>query len=74
MKTKKLKFSKYAQAVIDREQDSSEWDENDWVEQVMKIAKIKTKNDIIDYYMEERGWEGSTSLMKHLMHFIASLD
>jgi hypothetical protein len=62
-------MGKYSNAIIEWENGISEWGI-----EVEKINKLETKQDIVKYYLEWRGWGGDKHLMESLLYFIATLD
>ena len=66
----------YIDEIIEWENDISDWekDDNEWQKELKKIKKLKTKQDIINYYLVDRGFQYENDLIIYLLYFIASLD
>jgi hypothetical protein len=73
MNTYKNRIAKYQQKVISWEEEISEWEDSEWEKELTKIKEIRSKEDIIKYYMDWRGWKGNESLMETLMYFLITL-
>lgn len=72
-------MGKYSNLVIEWENGISDWDDDDcdqaeWEKEQIKIHTLETKQDIVKYYLEWRGFNETKYLMEHLLYFIASLD
>ena len=69
-------MGKYSNSVIEWENDISEWDEKSrvWKQELKKINKLETKQDVVEYYLEWRGWRDDKGLMEILLYFMCTID
>lgn len=69
-------MGKYSKAVIEWENDISDWsieDDDEWEKEKEIINKLVTKQDIVTYYLQNRGFHEEKYLMENLLYFIARL-
>jgi hypothetical protein len=69
-----MKKEELIEAVIEWENEISEWEDDEWEKELKKINKIKSKQDIVKYYLEWRGFGDEKYLMESLLYFIATID
>lgn len=62
------------QKIEDWEKEISDWNQEDWNnEKFRQIKHIKNKDDVVKYYLEERGWKDNPDLIEKLLKFIITL-